>query len=92
MSWETFKLSLADVKNYLKVEHDLDDSLIERLTAAAIKKASIRTNRDFDTVPADVELAIFKTIAWNYENRGDAFAVPPEAAETFQEHYSWPGL
>lgn len=92
MAWATYTISLEEVKNYLKVEHDLEDSLIGRLTSAAIDIASQRTNRDFVNTPAAVELAIFKTIAYWYENRSELNEVPIEADEIFKTYYRYPGL
>lgn len=92
MTWATYSIPLEDVKEYLKVEHDLEDSLIGRLTSAAIDIASQRTNRTFDKIPAAVELAIFKTIAYWYENRSELNEVPTEADEIFKTYYRYPGL
>lgn len=92
MAWDTYTIPLADIKQYLKVEHDLEDSIIERISAAAIQKASQRVNRDFDKVPADVELAIFKIIAYWYENRSDQNEIPAEAEEILAPYYRFPGL
>lgn len=92
MSWNEYTIPLEDIKEYLKIEHNLEDTTLNRIAAAAIEKARVSTNREFDTVPADVELAILKTIAWNYENRDDSFAVPPEAEKTFMQHHKYAGV
>lgn len=90
-TWTEYTIPLEEVKEYLKVEHNLEDVTISKLTSAAINIAS-QTNREFETVPADVELAILKTIAFWYENRSELGNTPPEASEIFQRHYRWPGL
>lgn len=92
MAWETYTIPLEDVKEYLKVEHELENKLIGRLTSAAIDTARQRTNRDFETVPAAVELAILKIIAFWYENRSEYNTIPEEAEEIFKLYYRWPGL
>lgn len=92
MAWDTYTIPLEDIKEYLKVEHNLEDKTIGRISAAAIQKAGTRTNRDFDKVPADVELAIFKIIAYWYENRSDQNNIPDDAEQLLAAHYRWPGL
>lgn len=93
MKWETYTIPLEEIKEYLKVEHDLEDRIIERIGAAAIQKARTETNeRPFDKMPADLELAIFKTIAYWYENRSDQNNIPAEAGAVFNKYYLWPGL
>lgn len=91
-TWENYTIPLEDVKNYLKVDHELENGLIARFTGAAIQKAAQRINRTFDKVPPDVELAIFQTISYWYENRSDMNTIPADAAETFDRYYRWPGL
>lgn len=92
MTWAEYTIPLEDVKEYLKVEHNLEDRLIGRLTSAAIETASQRTNRVFDTIPAAIELAILKTIAYWYENRSEVSTIPAEADEIFLQYYRYPGL
>lgn len=92
MAWETYTIELEEVKNYLKVEHELENNLIGRLTSAAIDTARQRTNRDFETMPAAVELAILKVIAFWYENRSENNTIPKEADDLFRSYYRWPGL
>ena len=91
-AWEGYDITLAEAKNYLKVEHDLEDDLIEKMTAAAIQKAKQRTNREFSEVPPDVDLAILKILAFWYENRSDQNKIPAEADDILKDYYRWPGL
>lgn len=91
-TWDHYTLPLEDVKNYLKVDHNLEDRLIGMLTAAAIAKAAQRIGRTFQKVPADIELAIYKTILYWYENRSDTNEVPADAEAIFETYYRWPGV
>jgi uncharacterized phage protein (predicted DNA packaging) len=91
-TWENYSITLKEAKEYLKVEHNLEDTLIEKMTAAAIQKAKQRTNREFIEVPPDVDLAILKIIAFWYENRSDQNKIPATADEILLNYYRWPGL
>lgn len=91
-TWDTYTIPLEEIKNYLKVDHNLEDKLIEMMTAAAISKAAQRINRTFQEVPADVELAIYKTILFWYENRSDTNNAPADAEAVFETYYRWPGV
>lgn len=92
MTWTEYTIPLEKIKSYLKVEHNLEDDLISLFTAAAIQKVATRLNRGFDKVPADVELAIYKIIAYWYENRNDQNTIPAEAEELLAPYYRMPGL
>lgn len=75
-------LSLEEVKNYLRVEHTLDDAFITDLMEIAKEQADHYLQNDFKElsetgewvdapVPFSVKLACFKTIASWYETRSD---------------------
>lgn len=92
MAWKNYSIPLEDIKEFCKVETNAEDKTLNRISAAAIKKAETRTNREFETVPADLELAILQTILYWYENRSDMGNPPPDADQTFLAYYRWPGL
>lgn len=92
IEWKTYVLPLEVVKEYLKVEHDLEDATIISMAAAAVEMAKIRTNRSFLDVPESVHLAILKTIAFWYENRSELNQLPEEAERIFLSHRRNPGL
>lgn len=89
--WKTYIIPLETVKSYLKVEHNTDDSVIHTLSGAAISAVSVYLQRDFETVPADVELAILKTILFWYENRGDENKIPESALSLLVPYRRFPG-
>jgi uncharacterized phage protein (predicted DNA packaging) len=63
-------ISLADAKAYIRVDHDEEDVLIERLIAAAGNHLqSIGVNMDANPVPPSVELAQLLLIGHFYGNR-----------------------
>ena len=92
IKWENYGLPLNQIKDYLKVEHDLEDPFIEKLISAAIEIAKIETNRSFIDVPEAVHLGILKTIAYWYENRTELNEIPTEAASLFHKYRRSPGL
>ena len=68
---ENVSLTLTEIKDYLKIEYDEDDSLLEMLLDGACEAAENYMNRDFygEIVPATVEKWILKRIARDYEAR-----------------------
>lgn len=64
-------LELTEVKNHLRVEHDLDDGLIQRFLKSATEEVANYLNRDFEgeEVPAEIEIWILNRVATYYENR-----------------------
>mgnify|MGYP006294358125 FL=1 len=67
-------LTLQEVKDYLRVDYDDDDTILERFISTAKSRASKLINRDEisdDDVPL-VETACLKMIASWYEYRDDS--------------------
>ena len=59
--------NLADVKNYLRVDHDQDDDYITQLIAAA--DAFIKSYTSLETLPGDLQQAVLLMISHWYDNR-----------------------
>ncbi len=68
---DNVSLTLTEIKNYLKIEYDDDDDLLETLLDGACEAAENYMNRDFEDeiIPAGVEKWILKRIARDYEAR-----------------------
>jgi hypothetical protein len=75
-------LTLIDAKNYLKVEHDLDDAFITDLIEIAKEQADHYLQNEFEDlndagelvdqpIPFSCKLACLKMIASWYETRSD---------------------
>lgn len=69
-------VTLEEAKNYLRVDHDEDDSLIETLVSAAKASADAFLNNPFPTsgpyesgIPAPVKVWVLRRVAATYENR-----------------------
>jgi len=71
---DNLTLELEEVKNFLKVDNDEDDDLIQRLINGAASKAEEVTNRDFgeeedeDDLDA-IEVWILQRVARVYQRR-----------------------
>lgn len=70
---ENITITAEDAKNFLRVDHDEDDGLIQKMIDGAANTAEKFLNRDFDDdedgVPDDIELWIMMRVARNYERR-----------------------
>jgi uncharacterized phage protein (predicted DNA packaging) len=76
------EIPLTKVKQWLKVEHDLENDLLEELKTLAINEAQNYMQNDFEEVdeqgelvlepiPFNIILACLMLIAHLYENRGE---------------------
>lgn len=84
----------ANVKPFLRIEHDADDATLELLLEAAYDRAEHTLNRGWEAgkVPADIKLSILQIIAFWNENRGDTSAIPEQAEKTLHRYRFLPGL
>ena len=68
-------VSLEEMKNYLRVDFDEDNGLIESFIASAYKICSdvarVETIADFDNIK-NSSIAVMYTVAYLYEHREDA--------------------
>ncbi len=68
-------LTLEEVKNYLRVDHDEDDALIEGLISSALKLCmDIYRTEDQEEFDADQnsKVAVLYAVAYLYEHREEA--------------------
>ena len=82
-------MRLAEVKQHLRVDYNDNDTLIQLLIDAAVKRAEAITglNFEFSEMPADIEAAILDDIAKAYA--GDDFG---KSINTFRQHSTRPML
>ena len=80
-------MKLAEVKQHLRVDYNDNDTLIQLLIDAAVKRAEAITGLDleFSEMPADIEAAILDDIAKAYA--GDDFG---KSIHTFRQHSQRP--
>ena len=68
-------VTLEEMKNYLRVDYDDDDALIEGMIAAAIRQCKdiLRTEEDAELENAENgKIAVMFTAAYLYEHREEA--------------------
>jgi len=75
-------LTIEAIKNWLKVEHDLDEEILKNLKEVAVYEAYNFMQNDFEykddlgesvekPIPFNIKMACLMFIAYLYENRGD---------------------
>ena len=78
----TEKLTIEQVKAWLKVEHNMDDAILENLKEVAIYEAYNFTQNDFEEIgesgdlvdmpiPFNIKICCLMFVAYLYENRGE---------------------
>lgn len=68
-------VSLEEAKLFLRVENDVEDSLITQLIQSSqqtVENTLRHTLTEYDEVPADIIMAILYGVAYLYENRETA--------------------
>ena len=80
-------MKLAEVKQHLRVDYSDNDTLIQMLIDAAIKRAEVLTGLDleFTEMSPDIETAILDDIAKAYA--GEDFG---KSINTFRQHSTRP--
>ena len=80
-------MKLAEVKQHLRVDYNDNDTLIQLLIDAAVKRAEAITGQDleFSEMPADVRVAILDDISKAYA--GEDFG---KAIHTFRQRSTRP--
>lgn len=90
------ELSLEEVKEWLKVEHDHDNQFILELIDAAKEQAGGFVNRDWTAggYPSSVRVDVKNIVAYRYEHRGDETSgeLPPIPLPGLKKYRLLPGL
>ena len=63
-------ITLVEVKEYLNIDFNDYDSMLETMLDASIDRAKTLTGLDEDNFNAEIKLAIMKDVAFAFENRG----------------------
>ena len=80
-------MKLAEVKQHLRIDYNDNDTFIQLLIDAAVKRAEALTGLqlEFSEMPADIEAAILDDIAKAYA--GEDFG---KSIHTFRQHSQRP--
>lgn len=79
-------ITLVEVKEYLNIDFDDYDSMLERMLDASIDRAKTLTGLDSDNFNADVKLAIMKDVAFAFENRGSNSQINTDTLATYRRN------
>jgi uncharacterized phage protein (predicted DNA packaging) len=79
-------ITLVEVKEYLNIDFDDYDSMLERMLDASIDRAKTLTGLDSDNFNADVKLAIMKDVAFAFENRGSNSQLNTDTLATYRRN------
>ena len=63
-------ITLISVKEYLNIDFDDYDNMLQIMLDASIDKAKTLTGVDEDNFNSQIKLAIMKDVAFAFENRG----------------------
>lgn len=63
-------ITLVEVKEYLNIDFDDYDSMLQTMLDASIDRAETITGVDKDNFNSEIKLAIMKDVAFAFENRG----------------------
>lgn len=77
-------ISVIEAKEHLRIEHDLEDGLIEGLIVAATAAVMDHLDQELDPLPAPVRAAILLLVGDLYANRESQADRQLFANETFE--------
>lgn len=69
--YEQIYLNAWELRQYVKIEHDADDVMLDAMFRAACDWVEHYLCTDFEEVPPAVKIAVYKLMAHWFENRGD---------------------
>ena len=79
-------ITLVEVKEYLNIDFDDYDSMLETMLDAAIDRAETITGVDKDNFNAEIKLAIMKDVAFAFENRGSNSQINTDTLATYRRN------
>jgi len=79
-------ITLVEVKEYLNIDFDDYDSMLETMLDASIDRAKTLTGLDSDNFNAEVKLAVMKDVAFAFENRGSNSQINTDTLATYRRN------
>lgn len=79
-------ITLVEVKEYLNIDFDDYDSMLEGMLDASIDRAETITGVDKDNFNSEIKLAIMKDVAFAFENRGSNSQINTDTLATYRRN------
>lgn len=79
-------ITLADVKDYMPIDFDDYDSMLQTMLDASIDRAKTITGVDEDNFNSEIKLAIMKDVAFAFENRGSNSQLNTDTLATYRRN------
>jgi len=79
-------ITLVEVKEYLNIDFDDYDSMLQTMLDASIDRAEAITGLDSDNFNADVKLAVMKDVTFAFENRGSNSQINTDTLATYRRN------
>lgn len=79
-------ITLVEVKEYLNIDFDDYDSMLQIMLDASIDRAETITGVDEDNFNSEIKLAIMKDVAFAFENRGSNSQLNTDTLATYRRN------
>ncbi len=79
-------ITLVEVKEYLNIDFDDYDSMLQTMLDASIDRAKTITGVDEDNFNSEIKLAIMKDVAFAFENRGSNSQINTDTLATYRRN------
>lgn len=79
-------ITLVEVKEYLNIDFNDYDSMLETMLDAAIDRAETITGVNKDNFNAEIKLAVMKDVAFAFENRGSNSQINTDTLATYRRN------
>jgi uncharacterized phage protein (predicted DNA packaging) len=79
-------ITLVEVKEYLNIDFDDYDSMLQVMLDASIDRAKTLTGLDSDNFNSEIKLAVMKDVAFAFENRGSNSQINTDTLATYRRN------
>lgn len=79
-------ITLVEVKEYLNIDFDDYDSMLQIMLDASIDRAETITGVDEDNFNSEIKLAVMKDVAFAFENRGSNSQINTDTLATYRRN------
>lgn len=83
-------ITIVEVKEYLNIDFDDYNSMLQIMLDASIDRAKTITGVDKDNFNSEIRLAIMKDVAFAFENRGSNSQINTDTLATYRRNSSRP--